>query len=401
MSNQQTHTANETNGRVNNRIDDQANNTTMTIYLVGGAVRDQLLNVPYHEKDWVVVGSNPEEMIKLGYTPVGKDFPVFLHPKTHEEYALARTERKTAPGYRGFTFHTDKQVSLEEDLQRRDLTINAMAKSHNGEIIDPYQGQNDLDNRLLRHVSNAFNEDPVRILRVARFLARYHYLGFTIAEETTQLMIRMVKQKETKHLVAERVWQECQKALSEKNPECFFTALSTCSALSDIFPCFENNDITPCLALLKITAEHTQNNIERFAAFCFPLPLETISELNEQLATPNEFKTLALLVKENYLSYAQNDQWTGKSLSQFFTQCDALRKPERFQQILTACYAITLSGNNKILEHNEILLLDALKVFNQVDHQALIKKGFQKAALGDAIKKKRIELLDQWLEKRA
>lgn len=381
MNNQQT--------PITNKADDQA----MTIYLVGGAVRDQLLGVPYHEKDWVVVGSNPEEMIKLGYTPVGKDFPVFLHPTTHEEYALARTERKTAPGYKGFTFHTDKHVSLEEDLQRRDLTINAMAKSDDGSIIDPYQGKEDLKKRHLRHVSDAFSEDPVRILRVARFLARYQYLGFTIADETMQLMTNMVTNGETKHLVAERVWQECHKALTEKNPECFFTTLESCSALNDIFPCFNQYEIEPCLALLETAAQQTKDSTERFAAFCFSLDRQDISTLHEHLATPNEYKALALLVKEHCSCYINKDSWTAQSLNQFFIKSDALRKPERFQQVVNACHAMFPEKNNSTL------LLDALHAFNQVDHQALIQKGFKKAALGDAIKKQRIELLEQWLEK--
>jgi len=183
----------------------------MKTFLVGGAVRDFLLNYPVKEKDWVVLGETPESMIKQGFHPVGKDFPVFLHPQTHEEYALARTERKTAPGYKGFTIHASRAVTLEQDLMRRDLTINAIAQDENGRIIDPYHGRKDLENRIFRHVSPAFSEDPVRILRVARFAARYSHLGFTLAEETLQLMKQMVRIGETDHLVAERVWTELQK----------------------------------------------------------------------------------------------------------------------------------------------------------------------------------------------
>jgi tRNA nucleotidyltransferase (CCA-adding enzyme) len=187
-------------------------------YLVGGAVRDKLLNYPFTEKDWVVIGESPESMIAQKFIPVGKDFPVFLHPKTREEYALARTERKIAPGYTGFNFHTAPDVTLEQDLIRRDLTINAIALSSSGQLIDPYGGQNDLKNRILRHVSPAFNEDPVRLLRIARFAARYAHLGFRIADETQQLMQQMVQQGEVNHLVAERVWTETHKALTEDQP---------------------------------------------------------------------------------------------------------------------------------------------------------------------------------------
>ena len=208
----------------------------MKAFLVGGAVRDYLLNYPVKEKDWVVIGETPESMVKQGFRPVGKDFPVFLHPVTHDEYALARTERKTAPGYKGFTVHASPEVTLEQDLIRRDLTINAIAMDDQDNIIDPYGGKEDLEKRIFRHVSPAFSEDPVRILRIARFAARYSHLGFTIAEETLQLMKQMVKNGETEHLVAERVWAELHKALSEKKPSAFFYVLKDCNALDSIFP---------------------------------------------------------------------------------------------------------------------------------------------------------------------
>ena len=208
----------------------------MNIYLVGGAVRDRLLDYPVLERDWLVVGATPDDMLAQGYKPVGKDFPVFLHPQTHDEYALARTERKTAPGYKGFAVDANPAVSLEEDLLRRDLTINAMAIGEDGVLVDPYHGRQDLQNRILRHVSPAFNEDPVRILRVARFAARYAHLGFTVAEETRQLMGDMVNSGEADHLVAERVWAELVKALREATPAAFFQALKDCGALAVIFP---------------------------------------------------------------------------------------------------------------------------------------------------------------------
>jgi len=205
-------------------------------YLVGGAVRDKLLGRTVRERDWVVVGATPEQMKALGYRQVGRDFPVFLHPETHEEYALARTERKTAPGYRGFEVHAAPEVTLEEDLQRRDLTINALAEDETGEIIDYHGGLDDLDKRLLRHVSPAFAEDPVRILRVARFAARYAHLGFRVADETIGLMRRMVEDGEADALVPERIWQELEKALGERSPAVFFEVLRDCGALKVIFP---------------------------------------------------------------------------------------------------------------------------------------------------------------------
>lgn len=207
-------------------------------YLVGGAVRDQLLGLSHTEKDWVVVGSTPEEMLNLGFRTVGKDFPVFLHPVTHEEYALARTERKTGRGYTQFAFHASPEVTLKEDLRRRDLTINAIAQSESGELIDPYGGQKDLKAKILLHVSPAFSEDPVRILRVARLMARFAHLGFTVAPETYRLMHEMVNNGEVDALVPNRVWTEFDRALSETSPWVFFEVLEHCGALKKLFPEF-------------------------------------------------------------------------------------------------------------------------------------------------------------------
>jgi len=208
----------------------------MEVYLVGGAVRDGLLGLPVRERDWVVVGARPEDLERQGYMPVGREFPVFLHPQTKEEYALARLERKVAPGYRGFTTRSSADVTLEEDLKRRDLTINAIAQAPSGEIIDPYGGQQDLQARVLRHVSEAFVEDPVRILRLARFAARFADLGFSVAEETLTLMRKMVASGEVDALVPERVWQETERALGESRPDVFFQTLRDCGALAVIFP---------------------------------------------------------------------------------------------------------------------------------------------------------------------
>ncbi len=208
----------------------------MNVYLVGGAVRDALLGIKAGDRDWLVVGQTPEQLVAAGFTPVGSDFPVFLHPRTGEEYALARTERKTAPGYKGFVFHADSSVTLEQDLARRDFTINAIAQSEDGQLIDPYNGKRDLELRILRHVSPAFAEDPVRILRAARFMARFADLGFTIAPETLELMRQMVLDGEVNHLVPERVWQEIQSALRTKTPSAFLQTLRACGALAVILP---------------------------------------------------------------------------------------------------------------------------------------------------------------------
>lgn len=371
-------------------------NNPMETFLVGGAVRDQLLNYPYREKDWVVVGCTVEEMIELGFTPVGKDFPVFLHPKTHEEYALARTERKTAYGYKGFSFHADGNVSLEDDLSRRDLTINAMAQDKDGNIIDPYHGQEDIKNKCLRHTSDAFVEDPVRILRVARFAARYHHLGFHIAKETMKLMQSMVDNGETKHLVAERIWQECQKALSEKDPEVFFSVLSQCNALHDVFQYLDQHTIAEGINILAHIKTTSKSALIRFSSFCFYLEEEVIRSLCNYLSTPNEYLELALLVKRHHNTCIQPDTWSAKALSQLFEQTDALRKTERFKQLLLACEGVS---TNDPTNNTSEKLLNALRHYKNVDHQALIQQGYQKAALGKAIKEKRLEIMSDWLGK--
>ena len=208
----------------------------MKIFLVGGAVRDKLLGLPIKDRDWVIVGARQQDILDLGYAQVGNDFPVFLHPKTKEEYALARTERKTAPGHTGFVFDANETVTLEQDLARRDLTINAIAESEEGEVIDPYNGRADLSARILRHVSPAFEEDPLRVLRVARFAARFHSLGFRVAPETNEIMRNIVHSGELASLVSERVWQELAKALAYKSPEAFVTVLRDCEALSVVLP---------------------------------------------------------------------------------------------------------------------------------------------------------------------
>jgi len=260
-------------------------------YVVGGAVRDELLGLPLKDRDYVVVGATPEEMVREGYRPVGKEFPVFLHPGTQEEYALARTERKSGRGYKGFTVHAAPDVTLEEDLRRRDLTINAMARAADGSLIDPFHGKKDLDEGVLRHVSEAFAEDPVRILRVARFAARF---GFKVHEKTMQLMRDMVASGETDHLVPERVWQEFSKGLAEGHPERMFDVLEACGFLKKFFP------------ELKIKRESLQKAAEakallsaRFALLAWPLKEAEVEALCERLRAPNEVRELALLACRN------------------------------------------------------------------------------------------------------
>ncbi len=369
----------------------------MEIYLVGGAIRDQLLNIPFTEKDWLVVGSSPEEMLSLGYTPVGKDFPVFLHPSTHEEYALARTERKTAPGYKGFTFHTDSTVSIEEDLERRDLTINAIAQDSKGNLIDPYHGKDDLQKKLLQHVSSAFSEDPVRVLRVARFAAKLHHLGFTIAENTLSLMQSMVEKGETQHLVTERVWQECEKALGEKCPALFFETLHQCHAFKDIFPAFPEEVLDQHIMQLTQCSEMTDKRSHRFAAFIFGLDEPTIVDLSQALAIPNTYRDIALLTQQHYATITQNDTWTSETLTFLFQKTDALRKPERFEELLTLCGYLQEIKNTPTHENNSRPLIEALTHYREVNHQQLIEQGYEKAELGKAITRLRSTALNNWL----
>ncbi len=308
----------------------------MQIYLVGGAVRDQLLGYPIGERDWVVVGATPQQLIDLGYKPVGKDFPVFLHPKTHEEYALARTERKIALGYKGFQVYAAPDVTLEQDLQRRDLTINAMAQATDGTIIDPYHGRVDLNDRILRHVSSAFIEDPVRILRVARFAARFG--EFTIHPNTQLLMQEMVRRGEVNALVAERVWQEWQRALSEPYPQRFFTVLSECGALAVLLPEWQDN----AMELAALTRAVTQNSPAsvRFAVSLHTMPAATIRNIAERYRIPREYADLAVLVSKYYSEYQNLASLTAAQLLQLLEHLDAFRRSERIELFLSAAAAI-------------------------------------------------------------
>jgi tRNA nucleotidyltransferase (CCA-adding enzyme) len=344
----------------------------MQVYLVGGAVRDALLGLPVKERDWVVVGSTREELLRLNYREVGRDFPVFLHPGTQEEYALARLERKVAPGYRGFTVEFGPGVTLEEDLGRRDLTINAIAQSPDGALIDPYGGKRDLDARLLRHVSEAFVEDPVRVLRVARFAARLAPLGFKVAPETLALMRSMVERQEVAALVAERVWQESEKALRESTASEFFRVLRVCGALKSIYPEIDALFGVPqpaqwhpeidtglhTLMVLDQAALLSADTTVRFAALVHDLgkgstpraewpghrgheerSVALIEALAERLRIPNDYRELALIVARYHGVVHRAFELRANTILEFMERADAFRRPERFAQALLACEA--------------------------------------------------------------
>ena len=339
------------------------------IYCVGGAVRDRLLGLPLQDRDWVVVGSTPEQMVARGFKPVGADFPVFLHPDTHEEYALARTERKTAAGYKGFNVYAAPDVTLEQDLLRRDFTINAIAEDADGNLIDPYNGQADLKAGVLRHVGDAFAEDPVRILRGARFAARF---GFTFALETLALMRSMVENGEVDALVAERVWQELARGLMEKHPSRFFLTLRECGALKKILPEVDALFGVPqpahyhpeidcgehVMMVIDDTAKHRRSLEVRFAALGHDLgkattPKDTLPRhighemrgvdllkgLCARLRVPAESRDLALLVAKQHGNIHRAKELRADTIVKLFDACDLWRKPERFELILQTCEA--------------------------------------------------------------
>jgi tRNA nucleotidyltransferase (CCA-adding enzyme) len=339
----------------------------MKTYVVGGAVRDELLGRPVQDHDWVVVGATPDEMVARGFRPVGKDFPVFLHPDTQEEYALARTERKTAPGYHGFVFHTSPEVTLEDDLVRRDLTINAMARAGDGTIVDPYGGQLDLRNRVFRHVSEAFAEDPVRILRVARFAARFP--EFRVADTTNTLMRTMVDAGEVDALVPERVWQEIARGLMEQKPSRMFEVLRDCGALARIMPELdvlwgvpqpplhhpEVDTGVHVMLVIDYAAERGFALPVRFAALAHDLGkgvtppeqwpshhghealgLKVIGALAKRLRVPNDCRELALMTAREHGNVSRAEILRPNTIVTLFERCDAFRKPERFAQMLLA-----------------------------------------------------------------
>jgi tRNA nucleotidyltransferase (CCA-adding enzyme) len=344
----------------------------MQVYLVGGAVRDELLGLPVKERDWVVVGGAREELLRLKYREVGRDFPVFLHPDTHEEYALARRERKVAPGYRGFSVEFGPEVTLEEDLARRDLTINAMARSSDGTVVDPYGGKRDIESRTLRHVSEAFVEDPVRVLRVGRFAARFTPLGFRVDPATLSMMREMVARQEVDALVPERVWQETEKALRESAPSAFFRVLRECGALERIFPEIDalfgvpqparwHPEIDTGVHTLMVLDQAVQLSDDarvRFAALVHDLGKGTtprsewpghrgheersvalIEALATRLRIPGEYRELAVIVARHHGIAHRAFELKPKTILEFLEHADALRRPDRFSQALLACEA--------------------------------------------------------------
>lgn len=342
--------------------------TQLKIFLVGGAVRDELLGLPVKERDWVVVGSTPEEMESLGYQAVGKDFPVFLHPQTHEEYALARTERKIARGYKGFSIHADPDVTLEDDLKRRDLTINAIAKDDTGRLIDPYNGQADLKAKRFCHVSEAFSEDPVRILRLARFAAKL--ADFTICPKTESLLYDMVTNGEIDALVPERVWQELHRALSEAAPQRFFEVLKDCNAMQILFP----ELIFP---LPKINYPELSNT-QRFALLLCPLNIKSIKALCTRYKVPSAFRELAICTHMLSNSYATLDPQDPIQLLNFLKRSDALRREQRFLdiiQLLTTIHSI---------DHLPILK-KALYAIKKVDTHKLVSQNLKGADFATAL----------------
>jgi tRNA nucleotidyltransferase (CCA-adding enzyme) len=362
----------------------------MQVYLVGGAVRDELLGLTVTERDWVAVGATPADMEIEGFRPVGRDFPVFLHPDTGEEYALARHERKTGPGYRGFETQYSPQVTLEDDLLRRDLTINAMARSPEGTLIDPYGGREDLQARRLRHVSPAFVEDPVRVLRVARFAARFSALGFRIAPETRSLMQTMVANGEVAALVPERVWREMERALHESSPQVFFDTLQDCGALHVVMP--ELHWDAASHDALRAAVPLSAEGSVRYAALAAGSGEPAVDALCERLRAPGPYRELALMcarLKDRIGAAASLD---AADLLELLENADALRRPERFERLLQACAAC--AGGR--LE-TEALLRDAAALAAQVTLEREHMVGLRGPSIAAAIRGARIERLAQLL----
>ncbi|HEX7047893.1 MAG TPA: multifunctional CCA addition/repair protein [Gammaproteobacteria bacterium] len=402
----------------------------MRIYAVGGAVRDELLGITPHERDWLVVGATPELMTERGFTPVGKDFPVFLHPETKEEYALARRERKSGHGYHGFTFYAAPDVTIEQDLERRDLTINAIARDANGDLIDPFNGAADIDARILRHVSSAFAEDPLRVLRVAKFAARFHHLGFRIAAETLALMREMSAGDELDHLVAERVWQETRAALESAEPRVYFSVLRECGALKILFPEIDQLFGVPqppkwhpevdtgvhTLLVLDQVSRMTDSLPARFAALVHDLGKGTtpkdvlpshhgheqrgvklIAQLCERLRVPNDCRQLAEHVSRFHTHVHRAEELKGSTMLEVLEKTRALQQPERFEDFLIACEADARGRTG--LENRPYPQADlfrrALAAARSVRSEDVNTEGKTGPAVGEAIRKARIAAIKE------
>ncbi|WP_061014681.1 multifunctional CCA addition/repair protein [Photobacterium leiognathi] len=398
----------------------------MQTYLVGGAVRDTLLGLTVTDKDWVVVGTTPEAMLAAGFEQIGSDFPVFLHPKTKQEHALARTERKSGHGYTGFVCYSAPDVTLEQDLLRRDLTINAIAQAPNGDLIDPYHGQQDITNKVLRHVSPAFAEDPLRVLRVARFAARFAHLGFTVAPETMALMQEMVVSGELASLTPERVWKEWEKSLSSNDPQMFLTVLRQCGALAVVMPEIDALFGVPqpekwhpeidcgihTLLVAKKAAELSADKTIRFAAQVHDLGkalspkddlphhkmhcrdgIKPIKALCQRLRVPNEYRDLALLVCEQHTKIHHAEEMRADTFIKIFDQIDAWRKPERVAQLATCCRADARGRTH--FEQTPYPQADIFQavfaIAQQVDVKAIVAAGFKGAEIREQLAAKRIE----------
>jgi len=405
----------------------------MKIFMVGGAVRDELLGLPVQDRDYVVVNASPEHMLALGYRAVGKDFPVFLHPKTHEEYALARTERKSGHGYKGFSFFSSPTITLEEDLQRRDLTINAIAKAADGTLIDPFNGAADIKARILRHVGPAFSEDPVRILRVSRFAARYP--DFSIAQQTMSLMNDMVSSGEVDHLVSERVWQELSKGLMEKSPARMIEVLRECGALKRLIPELDalfgvpqRADYHPevdtgqhTLLALGYAAQEGYGLPVRFAVLTHDLgkgatPVdewpfhhkheERGIELTEnvcwRLKAPSECKALALLVARYHGLAHRAEELRASTIVNLLKRTDALRRPERFLQFLEACnsdYHGRSGWENKPRPYSEHILLQALEAMRSIDAALIASQCNDASKIPARLHEKRVNAVREILSR--
>lgn len=402
----------------------------MKKYLVGGAVRDFLLKLPIKEKDWVVTGSSPQEMLDIGYEQVGKDFPVFLHPKNHEEYALARTESKSGPGYTGFICHTEPSVTIEEDLYRRDLTINAMAYDMHGNLLDPYNGQRDIKLRLLRHVSDAFHEDPLRVLRVARFAARFKNIGFTIAPETLKLMTHMTHELHT--ISIERIWMETKKALATDNPQIYFQVLHQCGSLKILFPELDilfsvsnfkkQNPINSTLGDYTMQKLHhiaclNSNLLTRFSVLCsdlgeiINLPIQLTNHFNldvsnssiinnfcNRLKIPHNFHKLATItsIYNNYLY--DMTILSPKKIITIFDAFNCWRQPKNIDQIVSINQANLLTNLNNLdyLNTQEKFLRTAFKVTMQVKVNDIIQDGFTGSNISTELYNRRLYTLNMW-----
>jgi len=401
----------------------------MKIYLVGGAVRDEQLGLPINERDWCVVGAKPEDLLSKGYRRVGKDFPVFLHPKTGEEYALARTEKKVAPGYDGFTFQTSADVSIDEDLKRRDLTINAMAKDNKNNLIDPFNGMIDLRNKILRHVSDAFKEDPVRILRTAKFAARFLSLKFEIDPSTIKIMSEMVEDGEINSLIPDRIWKETQEALSGENPHIFFEVLKKCNALQILYPEIIIDKNQQQSKQNKKTSIHTLDALKksakisnvpevRFAALVYRFlgsekldfnkalldrkkeNIIAINEISRRLPIPSKYKDLALLVANSYKDYQQAFNLNPIAVMNLFEKLDAFRRPERLENFLDSCEAIeSMDKTSAQLEPNQNkFLLDTFNAAISIATKDIINEEKNKIKISARIKNRRIRAIRAYKE---